>query len=85
MLAISLLQTRPPTGPSTVNGEQRAELTQPLTLLRDASGGARGQFFLRLGRSTARLPDFARQTIDPMSQLRQRQWALSSGLNLRVF
>ena len=85
VLAISLLQTRPPTGPSTVNGEQRAELTQPLTLLRDASGGARGQFFLRLGRSTARLPDFARQTIDPMSQLRQRQWALSSGLNLRVF
>jgi hypothetical protein len=85
MIAFSLLRTTPPTGPVTLNTDQRLEVTQPLTFLRDATGGARGQLFLRFGRTTARLPDFALQDNDPLAVVRQHQWALTSGLNLRVF
>lgn len=84
VLALSLLRTRPPAGPVTLNSEQRLEVTQPLSFLRDRSGGTRGQAFVRFGRTTARLPDFARQALDPLALLRQRQWTISSGLNLRV-
>ncbi len=85
VLALSLLNTKPPTGPATINSEQRVELTQPLSFWRDASGGTRGQLFLRYGRSTARLPDFLQVATNPLAQVTQRQWAVSSGLNLRVF
>lgn len=85
MVAFSLLRTTPPSGPVTLNTDQRVEITQPLTVLRDASGGARGQLFLRFGRTTARLPDFARQKNDPQAVQQQRQWMVTSGFNLRVF
>ncbi len=85
LLAVSVLNTQPPTGASTINNEQRVELTQPLSFWRDGSGGARGQLFLRYGRSTARLPDFLQAATNPLAQVTQRQWAVSSGLNLRVF
>jgi len=81
----SLLHTSPPSGPATVNGEQRVEIVQPLAFLRDATGAARGQFFLRFGRSTARLPDFALLATNPDALTSQRQWTVSSGLNLRAF
>jgi hypothetical protein len=85
VLSLSLLRTTPSNGPATINGEQRVEITQPLMFLRDRSGLARGQAFLRFGRSTAQLPDFARLAADPFAQRRERRWTLSSGLNLRVF
>ncbi len=85
VLALSLLRTRPPTGPVTFNSEQRVEVMQPLAFLRDRSGGSRGQAFVRFGRTTARLPDFALLATDPFALRRQRQWTVSSGLNLRVF
>ncbi|MBK8246772.1 MAG: hypothetical protein IPK85_05170 [Gemmatimonadetes bacterium] len=85
MVAFSLLRTTPPTGPVTLNTDQRVEITQPLTVLKDASGGARGQLFLRFGRTTARVPDFARQESDPLAVQQQRQWMVNSGFNLRVF
>ncbi|WP_411281109.1 hypothetical protein [Gemmatimonas sp.] len=84
-LALSLLRTTPPTGPTTLNSEQRAELTQPLAFWRDASGGARGQLFVRYARTTARIPDFLRAALDPLALLSQQQWSIASGLNLRVF
>ena len=85
VLAASLLRSQPSTGPASVNGEQRVELTQPLAFLRDASGGTRGQVFLRFGRTTSLLPDFDQQATNPMARQARRQWALASGLNLRVF
>ncbi len=85
MMAFSLLRTTPPAGPVTLNTDQRLEVTQPLAFLRDASGGARGQLFLRFGRTTARVPDFALQADNPMAVQRQRQWTINSGLNLRLF
>lgn len=85
MVAFSLLRTTPPTGPVTLNTDQRVEITQPITAFKDASGGARGQLFLRFGRTTARVPDFARQEDDPRAVQQQRHWIVSSGLNLRVF
>jgi hypothetical protein len=85
VLAFSLLRTTPPAGPRTLNTDQRVELTQPLTVLKDRSGAARGQIFLRFGRTTARLPDFALQATNPLAVVNQRQWTMSSGLNLRLF
>lgn len=85
VLALSLLRTRPPVGPVTLTSEQRMEFTQPLLFLRDATGGARGQLFLRLGRNVARLPDFLQAATDPAATITNRQWSLASGLNLRVF
>jgi hypothetical protein len=41
--------------------------------------------FIRFGRTTARLPDFALQDTDPMALRNERRWVVSSGLNLRVF
>jgi hypothetical protein len=82
-MALSLLRTQPPTGGVTTNGSQHVELTQPLTFLRDRNGGARGQLFVRFGRTSARLPDFAAQI--PNVFLQQRQWTVSSGLNVRMF
>jgi hypothetical protein len=85
VLGASLLRTTPPNGQTTINGEQRVELVQPLAFLRDASGSARGQFFLRFGRSTSRLPDFSLLATNPDALTSQRQWTVSSGLNLRAF
>jgi hypothetical protein len=85
VLALSLLRTRPPTGPTTLTSEQRVEFTRPLLVLRDATGGARGQLFLRFGRNVARLPDFLQAATDPAATTTRRQWSLASGLNLRVF
>jgi hypothetical protein len=85
VMAVSLLRTTPPKGPTTLNSDQRLELTQPLAFLRDGSGAARGQVFLRFGRTTARLPDFALQASNPLAVVRQRQWTIASGLNVRLF
>lgn len=85
VIAVSLLRTELPVGPTTLNGEQRVEVTQPLAFLRDRSGGSRGQVFLRFGRTTARMPDVALLATNPVARRDQRQWAVSSGLNLRMF
>ncbi len=85
VLALSMLNTRPPTGPATLNSEQRAEFTQPLAFWKDATGGSRGQLFVRFARSTARLPDFLQVATNAMARVTQTQWAISSGFNLRVF
>ena len=85
VLGASLLRTSPPTGPATLNGEQRVELVQPLAFIRDATGAARGQFFLRFGRNTSQLPDYTLPATNPDALTSQRQWTVSSGLNLRAF
>ncbi len=85
VIALSLLRTTPPSGPVTLNGEQRVEITQPLNIWRNRNGASRGQVFLRFGRTTARIPDFALQATNPLAVLQQRQWTVSSGLNLRLF
>lgn len=85
VMAVSLLRTTPSKGPTTLNSDQRLELTQPLAFLRDGSGAARGQVFLRFGRTTARLPDLALQATNPLAVVRQRQWTIASGLNVRLF
>lgn len=84
VLAASLMHTQPPTGPASLNGEQRVELTQPITVLRDAAGSARGQLFLRFGRSTSLLPDLARGADGAMPRIARQQWVLASGFNLRI-
>jgi hypothetical protein len=81
--AFSLLHTRSPTGTTSVNGDQRVELSQNLTLSPNA-GASRGQLFLRYARTTSLLPDFGSFLI-PAPRLRQQQWTLASGLNVRFF
>jgi hypothetical protein len=81
--AFSLVRTRPPAGISTVNTDQRIELSQNLNLWA-GSGGSRGQLFARYARTTSLLPDFSSQLVSA-PRLNQRQWTLASGLNLRLF
>lgn len=85
VVSASLLRTQPPTGPATLNGEQRIEATRSLLLRGQDQSRSRGQAFLRFARSTARLPDFLRQSQDPMAVMHSVRWALVGGLNLRVF
>ena len=84
VMSVSLLRTRPPTGPATVNGEQRIEVTHPLAFPKGGAGSSRGQLFVRFGRTTSILPDFARLATDPAARMARRQWAIASGLTLRV-
>ena len=81
--AFSLLHTRPPAGVSTVNSDQRIELSQNLNLW-SGPGASRGQLFARYARTTSMLPDF-NSLLTSAPRLNQRQWTLASGLNLRLF
>lgn len=66
------------------NSDVRVELSQNLPALGGARGSSRGQLFLRYGYVSAFLPG-----VDPVTSAAvgttQRQWTLSSGLNIRLF
>jgi hypothetical protein len=66
------------------NSDARLELSQNLPALGGARGSSRGQLFLRYGYVSAFLP-----SVDPVTSASigktQRQWTLSSGLNVRLF
>jgi hypothetical protein len=85
LAALSMVRNQPPVGASTVNSEQRVELSQGINLWAGASGAQRGQLFLRYARTASLLPDLSTLGISTPPRTRQQQWTLASGLNLRLF
>lgn len=87
--AWSLVDTRPPAGPSSLNGEERLELSQDVSLgfVASTPGVPRGQLFVRYARTSSLAPDFTQilSTPDVVARLARAQWTVSSGFTVRVF
>jgi hypothetical protein len=84
-VSISAVSTRPPTGASSVNGEQHIELSLPVRLWPGASGAERGQAFLRYARTSSVLPDPAVAPVASPVLVTREQWTIATGFTLRVF
>jgi hypothetical protein len=87
-MAWSIVDTHPPIGSSSVNTEQRLELSQGvnLGLGGDASGAPRGQLFVRYARTASLLPDATILGVPSIApRVSRAQWTVSSGFTVRVF
>ena len=83
--SLSAVETHPPAGATSLNGEQHLELSRALRLWPGASGAERGQAFVRYSRTNSIQPDPTVAPLVTQTRITREQWTVASGLNFKLF